>query len=328
MLYAGRYEAIRRAGQGGQGTVWLARDVRDGRTIALKVGHDLSAVEVPPHPGLATVHEHLIHGDEHVVVMDWVQGTTLAEDRDLPFEECLRRVDEVAAALDHLHAHGLVHGDVKPANVVVARDGQAVLVDIGSGGSAATPGYRAPERERTPAADVFALAVTAAVLLTGAVPEPGAALDWSRVPAAQRDRVQSAIEAALATNPSQRPPSASALAALLRGESASHNLPEESTSFVGRVFAAAEVRRLLLTSPLVTVLGPGGAGKSRIGLHVARRALPAFRGVWLAELAAASQPDLVPGRVAAAVGASGSHAVDALAELFGEDEHLLVLDTC
>ncbi|HVE92206.1 MAG TPA: tetratricopeptide repeat protein, partial [Actinomycetota bacterium] len=87
-------------------------------------------------------------------------------------------------------------------------------------------------------------------------------------------------------------------------------------------------RRLLMTSPLVTVLGPGGVGKSRLGLHVARRALPAFRGVWLAELAAASQSDLVPGRVAAAVGASGSHAVDALAELFGEDEHLLVLDTC
>src|SRR6516165_6706804 len=85
-----------------------------------------------------------------------------------------------------------------------------------------------------------------------------------------------------------------------------NNLPIQLTSFIGREREKSEVGRLLFTNHLVTLTGSGGAGKTRLALQVAAEALEAFPdGVWLAELAAMSSPNLIPKAVASALGVSG-----------------------
>lgn len=114
--------------------------------------------------------------------------------------------------------------------------------------------------------------------------------------------------------------------------SVSHNLPVEATSFVGRAFALTEVHRLLAETRLLTLTGPGGCGKSRLALRAAARSLACFPdGVWLADLATVSQPDLLPLVVAAALGISeqsGLEPIQVLARGIGSRRALLVLDNC
>jgi predicted ATPase len=104
------------------------------------------------------------------------------------------------------------------------------------------------------------------------------------------------------------------------------------TSFVGRAGAVAEVADLLGEYRLVTVTGPGGAGKTRLAGEVAGRVAGRFAdGVWLAELAPVLDPAHVPGAVAAALGVPelpGVPAVDALARVLARQQLLLVLDNC
>ena len=111
-----------------------------------------------------------------------------------------------------------------------------------------------------------------------------------------------------------------------------HGFPASLTSFVGRVQAIAEIAALLAEYRLVTLTGPGGAGKTRLAGHVARRAGGRFAdGVWLAELAGIRDPAQVPAAVAAALGIHDLPAVaaaDALAHALAQRQLLLVLDNC
>jgi predicted ATPase/DNA-binding CsgD family transcriptional regulator len=110
------------------------------------------------------------------------------------------------------------------------------------------------------------------------------------------------------------------------------NLPGDLTSFVGRRQAAAEVKRALSASRLVTLTGVGGVGKSRLSLRVAyelRRAFP--DGVWLVELAAVHDAALVPRAAAAALGLLGTSAREpeaSLTDYLAESSALIVLDNC
>ena len=115
-------------------------------------------------------------------------------------------------------------------------------------------------------------------------------------------------------------------------ERARHNLPIALTSFVGRDRELPEVGRLLDRNRLLTLTGAGGAGKTRLSLEVARRRVGSFRdGVWLVALAGLSDPALVPGAVASALGLTlGSQRSD-LEELSAQLEQwqaLLILDNC
>ena len=84
---------------------------------------------------------------------------------------------------------------------------------------------------------------------------------------------------------------------------APHNLPIQVTSFIGREQEIAEVKRLLAAGHLLTLTGAGGCGKTRLALQVAAEAASGYpQGVWLAELAALTDPGLVPQAVASAVG--------------------------
>ena len=111
-----------------------------------------------------------------------------------------------------------------------------------------------------------------------------------------------------------------------------HGFPAELTSFVGRDAPVAEVMGLLQGRRLVTVTGPGGAGKTRLAAEVARRVAGRFAdGAWLAELAPVQDPVQVPAVVAAALGVRdlpGASHVDALARVLARQQLLLVLDNC
>ena len=113
---------------------------------------------------------------------------------------------------------------------------------------------------------------------------------------------------------------------------ARHNLPAASTSFVGRAGERAELRALVSAHRLVTVTGPGGAGKTRLAVEVAAELMAAYPdGVWFADLAATTDPALVPVSVAAAFGLRpepGRPIGETLAEHASPLRSLLLLDTC
>src|SRR5438067_3820409 len=109
-------------------------------------------------------------------------------------------------------------------------------------------------------------------------------------------------------------------------------LPGELSGFVGRREETAQVRRLLSASRLVTLTGPGGVGKTRLSLHVARSLRRAFPdGAWFVDLAAVEDPVLVPQAVAAALelpDTSGHDAVAVLEAAVPDLRSLIVLDNC
>jgi predicted ATPase/class 3 adenylate cyclase len=111
-----------------------------------------------------------------------------------------------------------------------------------------------------------------------------------------------------------------------------NNLPVELTSFVGRDREKAEIGKLLFTGHLVTLMGPGGAGKTRLALQVAAEAMEAFPdGVWLVELAALSDPALVPQTVASALSVReqpGRSMTNTLRDALRGKSVLVVLDNC
>jgi predicted ATPase len=111
-----------------------------------------------------------------------------------------------------------------------------------------------------------------------------------------------------------------------------HGFPASLTSFVGRAQATGEIAAQLAEYRLVTLTGPGGAGKTRLAGHVARRVAGRFAdGVWLAELAGVRDPAQVPAAMAAALGIHDLPAVaaaDALAHALAQRQLLLVLDNC
>ena len=111
-----------------------------------------------------------------------------------------------------------------------------------------------------------------------------------------------------------------------------HGFPAVLTSFIGRDSAVRDVAGLLAEDRLVTVTGPGGAGKTRLAGEVAKRVADRFAdGVWLAEVAAVQDPDQLAAAVAAALGVRaqpGVPAAGALAEVLARQQLLLVLDNC
>jgi len=236
VLLRGRYELLVTLGSGGEARVMKALDHQHARPVALKiraVGADRGRDDLlrearvlfglTPHPSLPLVREDFFDDDQYVVVMDWVDGTDLARllrakgTPGLALSSVLPYLAEAAEALTFLHTHQppIIHGDVKPANLILTRGGRVKLVDFGlsstlgiDGQRRGTAGFRAPELEAgaapSRASDVYALAATAFALLTGA-PPAGVPTAWAGLDAARAEPLEAAIAAGLATDPQRRP---------------------------------------------------------------------------------------------------------------------------
>ncbi|MCA9322982.1 MAG: serine/threonine protein kinase [Planctomycetes bacterium] len=185
----GDYRIVREIGQGGMGIVYEAEQVSLGRRIALKVittARNTSAAAVTrfrreaavasrlDHPGLCAVYDAGTEDGTPYIAMAFVQGRTLAQivkirQSDLITPETimdrtgmLRIVEDVARALHHAHECGVIHRDVKPANIMIRQDGSPVVLDFGlarslddgdptltlTGDVLGTPAYMSPEQLR------------------------------------------------------------------------------------------------------------------------------------------------------------------------------------
>ncbi|MEU9002623.1 serine/threonine-protein kinase [Streptomyces sp. NPDC048551] len=209
----GRYELDELLGRGGFGEVWRAKDSRVGRWVAVKIGHPQTPEETRrfereaslagnlAHPHIATIHDfgRTERGGRDAVflVMELLQGRSLAEVLEggvPPLGDALEWAARIADALGAAHDAGIVHRDVKPANVMVTESGVVKVLDFGIAKSSGAPGteltatgmiigsfpYMAPERWTGGAggvpvdgrADLYALGCVLTELLTGRRPFP------------------------------------------------------------------------------------------------------------------------------------------------------------
>jgi eukaryotic-like serine/threonine-protein kinase len=268
----GRYRLVRRIATGGMGEVWEADDTVLGRRVALKVlveelaaddhatrrfVREARATARLTHPNVARVYDFGRDGGAPFLVMELLEGETLASrlaGGPLPPAEAARIAAAVADALDAAHQRGIIHRDVKPANVMLTPGGEVKVMDFGIAAAAdethsttgsglyATVAYVSPERvagqPATPASDVYSLGAVLYELLCGRPPFTGStpalvarAHLHERPPPVRQlapwvpPRLAEAAEAALDKDPAQRPSSAAALAARIR---AAAQLPGEA----------------------------------------------------------------------------------------------------
>jgi hypothetical protein len=200
----GQYRIVERIGRGGMATVYKAFQPTLNRYVAIKVLPTLRAEEPGSlarfrreaqtvsqlrHPSILAVFDYGEQDGITYIVSEFLPGGTLEQyvGSPLPIARVVRLLAPVAAALDYAHSRGVVHRDVKPANILLAEDGRTVLGDFGvarilagspqltpSGVLLGTPTYMAPEqaagRVATPASDRYALGAVLYQLLTGRPP--------------------------------------------------------------------------------------------------------------------------------------------------------------
>jgi hypothetical protein len=206
----GRYRIERELGAGGMATVFLARDIKHNRRVAIKVLKPELAAVVGAERFLAEIettanlqHPHILplfdsgEADGFLFyVMPFVEGESLRErldrERQLPVNEAMEIAAKVAGALQHAHEQGVIHRDIKPANVLMS-GGEPLVADFGialalsqagggriteTGLSLGTPHYMSPEqasadRELTPSSDIYALGCVTYEMLAGTPPFSG-----------------------------------------------------------------------------------------------------------------------------------------------------------
>ena len=203
----GKYEIISELGRGGFGVVYEAKDLTLERMVALKVLHPQLAADVDfvsrfqteakslaklDHSNIVTIHEFGEVEGRYFIAMRYLPGGNLAQriktEGALPFEETLRLARQLVAGLNYAHAQGLIHRDMKPANILFDQNQNAVISDFGlakvvqsstsasssmGGVGVGTPYYKAPEvwrgKQATKAADQYSLACILVEMLTGKV---------------------------------------------------------------------------------------------------------------------------------------------------------------
>ena len=204
------YTLVREAGRGAMSTVYEARDGKD-RRVALKMLHAPATLAAEQqralierldrearvmlrlsHPNVVRLFDVGQQAGEHFIVMEYLDGQTLRARLDggpLSLAEASRLLDQAAAALDAVHAEGIIHRDVKPSNIMLVGDGIVKLMDFGvarqgddttitqTGMIVGSPAYMSPEQvrgdENTPSTDLWALGILLYEMLAGHSPFTG-----------------------------------------------------------------------------------------------------------------------------------------------------------
>ena len=256
----GSYRLVERIGKGGMGEVYRAQHLRLGREAAVKVlpialveeadflkrfEREASNVAALDHPNILPVWEYGEVGGAPYLVMPLLRGGSLKERLErgpLPRGEIVGLLGQAAEALDYAHSKGIVHRDVKPANMLLDERGRLYLADFGiakamegqqgltaAGMGIGTPEYMAPEQARgqaEPRSDLYALGIVLYQMLTGQVPysgtstvevlmshlqEPPPLLPLRNISPPLPAGVEGVIQRALAKDPNQRYQSGHAL---------------------------------------------------------------------------------------------------------------------
>ena len=252
-LVEGKYRVERILGKGGMGAVFLAHDLTLEREVAIKVlPPDISMDEQIvkrfqqeaktaaklDHTNIIPIYRVESEGGLNYFVMKYIEGTSLEDVLDqkqpLPIDFIQRVLWEAACALGHAHSRGVVHRDVKPANIMFDHDGRVMLTDFGiskalqaasgftgTGMIIGTPHYIAPEQAKGGTvdgrADQYSLAVVAYRMIAGELPYTGDSVHtilykhiFGEVPRVSGKRVETpeflsaAVSRALAKEPDQR----------------------------------------------------------------------------------------------------------------------------
>jgi serine/threonine protein kinase len=208
----GRYKIVRELGRGAMGVVYHAIDPNIGRPVAIKtinlatvlkpdeqermrerLFREARSAGILSHPGIVTIYDVEQQGDLAYIAMEYVDGPTLDQLLSQPQpcrpDRMFSILAQTAVALDYAHGKGIVHRDVKPANIMIAANGTAKITDFGiakitaseqftmTGSIVGTPHYMSPEQVQGQAvdgrSDQFSLAVIAFEMLTGEKPYTG-----------------------------------------------------------------------------------------------------------------------------------------------------------
>ena len=298
LTLAGRYRLDGHIAGGGMGDVWRGTDEVLGRTIAVKIllptlvaepgfaqrfRDEARTMATINHPGVVNVYDYGADQGVTYLIMEFVEGDALSKTLSrvgrLTPARTMSLVAQAADALQAAHDKGIVHRDVKPANLMVRPNGTLVLTDFGIARSAAasqltavgsvlgTASYISPEQASgavaTPASDVYALGVVAYQCLSGRRPfEGGSPIEIALqhvdavpppLPPDIPGPVRALVERCLAKAPAARWPSAAALAAAARLAANGQMAPKE-----GRPVSAAPASPGPTGATVLAGRGPAG----------------------------------------------------------------------
>jgi hypothetical protein len=322
-LLASRYEIGREIGRGGYSVVYAATDRTIGANVAIKLlvppplvaqlarerlRREVEAVRTLAHPNIVAVYDLIDDNGRSCVVMELIDGIDLAvrvaTRGPLGGDETVAMGIGIADALETAHRHGVLHRDVKPQNILLARDGRARLTDFGSaklesqatvtqtGAFVGTVGYTAPEviaGQRADArADVYGLGATLYFALAGALPSrpsphlpPTPSADGHH-PGAVRADIPEWLDAIVArmtaADPSQRYPSVSTVADALRRRVADRpasihraRIPAPYYAMLALVAGVGTVTGAIVHQPFYLWMSPTLATVLAVGGHIATR---------------------------------------------------------